>query len=227
MSPYLLRPSSVPTDQARLRAVTRGRWLTWATVAYNSLEGLLSVGAGALAGSIALVGFGIDSFLELAASLAAIWRLGHEMNPDRREKAERRARRLIGFSLAGLAVYIGYESTVALVRREQPAESVIGIGIAMVSLIVMPLLARAKRRVAAELRSGALRAEARQTEICTVLSALLLGGLVLHAVAGWWWADPLAALAMTPWIAWEGIEGLRGRETCESCAPLDAAGEGD
>lgn len=198
--------------------VRRGQWLTWATIAYNTLECALSVAAGLAAGSVALVGFGIDSLIEVSASLAAIWRLHADIDPDRRERVERRTRRIIGASFLALAAYVLLDASHALLTRSAPEESPVGIAVASVSLIVMPLLARAKRKVAAALASGALRAEARQTEICMYLSAILLGGLGANALLGWWWADPVAALAMTPLIAWEGVEGVRGRHVCDDCA---------
>jgi divalent metal cation (Fe/Co/Zn/Cd) transporter len=205
---------------AREAVVRRGRRLTWATIGYNSLEGVVSVAAGALAGSIALVGFGADSIIELSASLAALWRLRADANPHRRERAERRSQQVIGLSFLALAVCVAWEAAGALRRRQAPEESVAGIVIATASLVVMPLLARAKRRVAAALSSRALRAEARQTEVCMYLSATLLAGLVLRAGPGWWWADPVAALLMSPLIAWEGVQGLRGRHACEDCRPV-------
>jgi divalent metal cation (Fe/Co/Zn/Cd) transporter len=210
-------------ESVRTHAVRRGRRLTWATIAYNCLEGLLSIGSGLLAGSVSLVGFGVDSFIEVSASLTAVWRLHIDRDAGRRARAERTAQRLIGFSFLALAGYVAIEATRSLVTRVEPDVSPIGIGIAAASLVVMPLLARAKRRVAVALSSGALGAEARQTEICMYLSAILLSGLGLNAALSWWWADPVAGLAMTPLIAWEGIEGLRGRHTCGECAPVDLA----
>ena len=212
---------ATPTlDNERAGAVRRGRWLTWATIGYNCLEGLLAVGSGLLAGSVSLIGFGVDSFIEVSASLTAVWRLHVDRDATRRERAERLAQRLIGLSFLALAGYVAVEATRSLVTRAEPDASPIGIAIAAASLVVMPLLARAKRRVAAQLSSGALGAEARQTEICMYLSAILLGGLVLNAACSWWWADPIAGIAMTPFIAWEGIEGLRGRHACGDCAPV-------
>lgn len=204
---------------ARADLVQRGQRLTRATVAYNALEGILAVGAALAAGSVALLGFGIDSFIEVGASLAAIWRLRVDHQPERRASAERRALRLIGVSFLLLAVYVAVDALNSLWRRLAPAESWLGIGVALASLVVMPWLARRKRRVAAGLQSGALTAEARQTEICFYLSVILLLGLVLNAARGWWWADPLAALGMVPLIAWEGLEGLRGRSHCADCTP--------
>jgi divalent metal cation (Fe/Co/Zn/Cd) transporter len=197
--------------------VRRGQWLTWATLAYNSLEGVVSVGAGLIAGSVALIGFGVDSFIEVTASLAAIWRLRVDADAHRRAFAERWALRVIGLCFLALAAYVAVDATWSLIGRAAPKESLVGIAIAAASLIVMPLLARAKRKVAQALASRAIRAEARQTDICMYLSAILLGGLGLNALFGWWWADPIAALAMVPLIAWEGREALRGRACCDDC----------
>ncbi len=207
----------------RVRAVRRGQWLTWATLGYNSLEGLLSVGAGLFAGSVALIGFGVDSFIEVTASLAAIWRLRLDADADRRAFVERCALRIIGLCFLALAAYIAVDATRSLIGRGVPDESLLGIGIAVVSLVVMPLLARAKRDVAKSIASRAIRAEARQTDICMYLSAILLGGLGVNALFGWWWADPIAALAMVPLIAWEGREALRGRASCDDCVESEAA----
>src|SRR4029434_5968844 len=134
-----------------------------------------------------------------------------DAHPEQREAAERRALRVIGWCFLALAAYITIDAARSLILRATPEESLPGIAIAAVSLVVMPLLARAKRKVADTLASRAIRAEARQTDICMVLSAILLGGLGLNALLGWWWTDPLAALAMVPFIAWEGLEALRGR----------------
>jgi divalent metal cation (Fe/Co/Zn/Cd) transporter len=198
--------------------VRRGQWLTWTTLGYNSLEGFLSVGAGLFAGSVALIGFGVDSFIEVTASLAAIWRLHVDAEPARRAFAERRALSVIGMCFLALAAYVAVDAARSLLNRAAPDESPVGIAIAAVSLVVMPLLARAKRKVATALGSRAIRAEARQTDICMYLSAILLVGLTLNALFAWWWADPLAALGMVPFIVWEGREALRGRAGCDDCA---------
>jgi len=210
------------TASARAVAVRRGQWLTWATVGYNLLEGLLAIGAAIAAGSVALLGFGIDSFIEVGASLAAIWRLRQDHSPERREMAEQRALRVIGLSFVLLALYLVIDAGHALWHGAGATESPVGIAVALASLVVMPWLARRKRAVATTLQSGALTAEARQTEVCVYLSVILLLGLVVNAVTGWWWADPVAALGMVPLIAWEGVEGLRGRSHCEHCAPTVA-----
>ena len=184
------------------------------TIGWNSLEAVIALVAGAVAGSVALTGFGVDSLIELTAGGAAIWRLHHDADPAARARAELLTRRIIGAAFLGLALYVGWEAVEALRTRHVPETSMTGIALAALSLLVMPVLARAKRRVATGLSSRALAAEAMQTDVCAWLSAILLGGLVLRAAFGWWWADPLAALAMMPLLVREGVEGVRGRETC-------------
>lgn len=208
---------------ARDVLVRRGLLLNYATALYNSLEALIALGAGLAAGSVALVGFGFDSVIEVSASAAALWRLHTDADRARRERNERVMLRLVGISFLVLALYVAADAIRALLVREPPGESAVGIALAALSLVVMPLLVRAKRRVALGLGSGALVAETQQTMICTYLSAILLGGLGLNAAAGWWWADPLAALGMVPLIAHEGIEALRGRDAC-GCGPMAAPG---
>jgi len=199
----------------RAALVERGRRLEYFTIAYNSLEGLVAICLGLLAGSIALVGFGFDSAIEVTSGAALLWRLRLDADVAKRERAEATALAVVGWCFLALAAYVAYDSIASLVRREAPAESIPGIVLAAASLAIMPLLARAKRRVAAEIRSGALSADARQTELCTYLSAILLGGLALNALAGWWWADPVAALVMVPIIAKEGFDALRGETCCD------------
>ena len=206
---------SVELHPARVLAVRRGRLLEYLTIIWNVLEGIISVGAGLLAGSIALVGFGIDSFIESLSGGALLWRL-HLDAPERRDRAEKIALRVIGVSFLLLAAYVTVDAAKSLINREPPEATYLGIAIAALSLVVMPILARAKRRVAKELHSHAMEADARQTDICTYLSAILLGGLLLNAVVGWWWADPVAALVMIPIIGKEGIEALRGKQ-CGEC----------
>jgi divalent metal cation (Fe/Co/Zn/Cd) transporter len=199
------------------RAVTarRGRRLQYLTILWNSAECLVALAAGVVAGSIALVGFGLDSAIELASSLAALWRLAADGDEARREHVERRTLSIIGACFLALAAYVVYDAARTLAARRAPEVSAPGIAITALSLIVMPRLVRAKRRVAATLASGALEAEARQTRVCAYLSAIVLGGLALNAALGWWWADPAAALAMTPLIAWEGRQALTGRTCCD------------
>jgi divalent metal cation (Fe/Co/Zn/Cd) transporter len=192
--------------------VRRGRSLEWVTIAYNGAEAALSIGAGVAAGSVSLLSFGLDSVIETISGSAVLWRLH-----DNRERAETVARRISGWSLVALALYIAVESVHGLVTRERPDRSFLGIAIAATSVVVMPLLARAKRRVAAALDSGAVHADSRQTDFSAYLSAILLAGLILNATAGWWWADPAAALVMTPIVAKGGIDALRNRRTCGTC----------
>ncbi len=208
----------------RTAAVRRGKWLTWATIAYNSVEAVLSIGAGVWAGSIALVGFGFDSVIEVTSSVAGLWRLRMDAAPAARARAELLALRIIGVCFLLLALYVLIDAVLALYNRQRPEGSPLGIAVAVASVITMPLLARAKRRVAAQLTSRALTAEARQTQLCMYLSAVLLAGLILNATLGWWWADPVAALVMVPIMAWEGVQAVRGRTACcDSCAPLDVS----
>ena len=213
------RATSV-TRVTRERAVRRGQLLTWITIGYNSVEAVVALIAGVLAGSVALIGFGLDSVIEVSASGAALWRLRHDADLHARARAERVALRLIGTSFLALAAWVGYDAIRALLTREAPGASPFGIAIAALSVVVMPLLARAKRRVAAQLSSSALTAEARQTDICMYLSITLLAGLALNAWLGWWWADPVAALIMVPLIVYEGREALAGRTVCADCAPV-------
>jgi divalent metal cation (Fe/Co/Zn/Cd) transporter len=204
----------IRVDQQRRVVARHGRRLQYLTITWNSAECLVSIGAGIVAGSIALVGFGFDSAIEVASSLAALWRLARDEDETARERAERRTLRIIGLCFVALAIYVAVDAIKALINREAPAASAVGIAVAALSLIVMPVLAHLKRRVATQLDSGALEAETRQTAVCAVLSAILLAGLGLNASFGWWWADPLAGLAMVPLIAKEGIEALRGKTCC-------------
>jgi divalent metal cation (Fe/Co/Zn/Cd) transporter len=197
--------------------VRRSTQLNVATLAYNSLEGVIALVAGALANSIALTGFGLDSLIEVSASLTALWRLRADVDLHRRERTERLSLRVIGALFLALAVYVAIDAVWALYGHEAPSESTLGIVIAALSIIVMPLLARAKRSLGLQLGSGALVAESKQTSLCAYLSAILLGGLVLNATLGWWWADPIAGLTMVPIIAREGVQGLRGHSECADC----------
>jgi divalent metal cation (Fe/Co/Zn/Cd) transporter len=204
-------------SRARHDLVRRGRQLEYFTIGYNSLEGLVSIVAGWLAGSVSLIGFGLDSVIEVTSGAALLWRLNHDLNASRREQVERITLRIVGSCFMALAVYILYESVSTLIRHEAPERSIPGIIIAAVSLVIMPILAKAKRQVAARIGSGAMQADSRQTDFCTYLSAILLGGLLLNALAGWWWADPAAGLVMVPIIAKEGVDGLRGKACCDEC----------
>src|SRR5512143_1488031 len=194
----------------RVAIAARGRRLEYFTIAWNCLEGAVAVIAGLFAGSVSLVGFGIDSFIEVTSGAALLWRMSVDADLHRRERNERISLRTVGLCFIALAAYIGYESIADLIRQQAPDHSIPGIVLACVSLLVMPLLSRAKRKVGTALGSAAMHADAKQTDFCVYLSAILLGGLLLNALFGLWWADPAAALVMVPIIAKEGIEGIRG-----------------
>ena len=183
------------------------------TIGWNGIEALVALGAGWQAASAALIGFGLDSVIETVAAVALYLRLRAELaGAGRKEirRYEHRALRLVGVTFLLLGLYITYEASHTLVSREPPSVSAIGIGLAVLSLLVMPALAWAKHRTGRELGSAALIADARETLVCAYLSFTLLLGLGLNALAGWWWADPLAALAMVPFVVREGIDALAG-----------------
>lgn len=208
------RPSGAP-GASRWRRI--GLRLVVATMAYNAVEAGIALAAGLEARSIALVGFGLDSVIELAAASALLWRLAVEArgaDPDRVEATERTVHRFIGVTFLLLAAYVVGQAGWTLWTRHAPEESLLGIVLAAASLLLMPLIAWGKLRAAREIPSRALAAEAKETLACSYLSFSLLAGLALNALAGWWWADPVAALAMVPWLVKEGREGLAG-ECCE------------
>lgn len=199
--------------EARAGALRRALSLEYLTVGWNLVEGGVGVAAALLAGSIALLGFGVDSFGECASGLVLIWPLAAErrgMDHDAVERVEERAQKLVGASLFLLAVYIAGDAALALWRRDRPSPSPVGIGLTALSLVAMVWLARAKRRAAAALGSRALLADAFQTTACFWLSAITLAGIGLNALLGWWWSDPVAALGMTWFIGREGLEAWRG-----------------
>jgi len=202
----------------RTTLVRHGRRLEYFTIGWNTLEGLVAVIAGGVAGSVSLMGFGIDSFIEVTSGSALLWRMSVDADVHRRERNERRALQVVSVCFLCLAVYIIYVSGTDLWSKRGPEHSIAGILLACVSLLVMPLLSRAKRRVGRSLGSAAMHADAKQTEFCTYLSAILLAGLLLNAIFGLWWADPVAALIMVPIIAKEGIEGLQGKACKDCCA---------
>jgi divalent metal cation (Fe/Co/Zn/Cd) transporter len=205
----------MPSSPLMSTLLRRALWLVGLTLAYNVVEACIAIWAGTAAGSIALLGFGLDSGIECAASAVLLWRLSVELrggDEERVEAAERRSRRFVGLTFLALAAYVVVEAALTLLSGDHPAASLPGIVLAAISLVVMPLLAWAKLRTARQLGSGALEAEAKETLACAYLSFTLLVGLVLNAVAGWWWADPVAALAMVPWLLREGVEGVRGEE---------------
>ncbi len=197
-------------QNGRVGDTRHARKLEYLTIGWNLIEACVALGAGVIAGSIALIGFGIDTLIEILSSLILLWRL-LSIHPD--EQRERTALKLVGASFLLLAAYVGYEAVSSLAFKKPPEASFAGIAVAVLALIVMPLLARAKQRAAGRLNSAALSADSRQSSLCACLSGILLGGLALNAAFNWWWADPVAALIMLPIIIREGLEALRG-EVC-------------
>ena len=204
------------TASARATLLARGLRLEYLTVGWNVIEGLTAVGAGAVAGSIALVGFGVDSFVETISGAILLWRLqaeaGGGADDERLEHVERRAERLVGVSFAILAAYVAFEAIRNLADQEHAAASPVGIALTAVSIAVMLWLARAKRETGEALGSRALIADSHQTYACWYLSVTTLTGLALNAVFGLWWADPAAALVIAVFLVREALEAWHGEE---------------
>jgi divalent metal cation (Fe/Co/Zn/Cd) transporter len=204
--------------ELRAPLVRRALHLEYATVGWNVVEGVVAVGAALAAGSVALLGFGVDSFVETASGATLIWRLRAERGIHDHaaiEQLDRRAHQLVGVSLFLLAGYIALDAGHSLWTGERPAGSWVGIAVTALSIGAMWWLARAKRKSATALGSRALAADSFQTTACFWLSIITLSGVGLNALFGWWWADPAAALAMTPLLAREGREAWRGEECCD------------
>lgn len=183
--------------------------LEWLTVSWNVVEAIVATGAGVIAGSTALVAFGADSVIEIASAVGLLWRLyraGPAADEAERGAAERRALYVVAATFFALAAYVLYESLASLLMREAPHTSTVGLVLACLSLIVMPVLAWSKNRTGRMMNSRALQADAAETWVCAWLSFALLLGVGLYAGFGWWWADPLAALLMLPVIIWQGRE---------------------
>lgn len=212
-------PTHVLTAARRGQLNRRSLHLAYATAGYNLAEGVIAVAAGAAASSTALIGFGLDSFIEVSSALVVIWQFRSRV-PEARERL---ALRLIAVSFFALAAWIGMDATRSLLGRSEAEPSPVGIGLAAASVVVMPLLVYAKRRTGRELASATVVADATQTLLCTYLSAILLLGLVLNALLGWSWADPLAALVIAAVAVREGVQTWRG-EQCADCAIPTAAG---
>lgn len=214
------RPSTWTTDPEQRRKLSRRAQLLAATsVTYNVLEAIVAITAGAVAGSVALVGFGLDSVVEVSSGLIILWQFRHRL-PESREHL---ALRMLAVSFFALAAYVTFESVRALIGGSNPDTSPVGIGLAIASLIVMPFLSWAQRRTGKALGSNAVVADGTQTLLCTYLSAVLLVGLVLNATLGWGWADPIAGLIIAAVAAREGLEAWRGEGCCSPVArPADA-----
>jgi divalent metal cation (Fe/Co/Zn/Cd) transporter len=200
------------------RLVRRGMAYQWLTIGHGLLETAVALGAGVAAGSIVLFGFGLDSLIEVCSAFIVIWRLMVQHNAAKRSVVDSYGVRFVGVGFVVLATYVLYDSCHGLFGHELPHESVPGIVLAAFSVVAMPLLARAKRKLAAEIQSGAMGADSVQSEICGYLSGILLVGLGLNWLFGWWWADPVSALFMVPIIAREGILALQGKACGCACA---------
>lgn len=204
-------PVPAPVDAGRRGLLgRRARLLAGASVVYNVVEAVVAVSAGLVAGSVALVGFGLDAVVEVSSGLIVLWQFAHHLPESR----ERLALRLMAFSFFALAAYVSVGSVLALVGGAEPDHSPVGIGLAAVSLVVMPFLSWAQRRTGRELGSNAVVADSTQTLLCTYLSAVLLGGLLLNSLLGWSWADPVAGLVIAAVAAREGVQAWRGEGCC-------------
>ncbi|HZO68436.1 MAG TPA: cation transporter [Kribbellaceae bacterium] len=210
LQPPAARPAWVVDPDERARLGRRAQLLAAASVGYNLVEAVIAVTAGLVAGSVALVGFGLDSVVEVSSGLIILWQFRHRL-PETRE---RQALRMLAVSFFALAGYVGFESVRVLATGNDPDSSPVGIGLAIASLIVMPLLSRAQRRTGKALGSRAVVADSTQTLLCSYLSAVLLAGLLLNATLGWGWADPIAALVIAGVAVREGVEAWKGNNCC-------------
>jgi divalent metal cation (Fe/Co/Zn/Cd) transporter len=209
---------TMASSTRREALLRRAVWLALFTVAWNLIEGVVAMTAAALSGSRALIGFAVDSFVESISAAVLIWRLRVEQrSPQRADHVEQRALRLIGMAFLALATVVGIESVRSLVAGDQPDTSIIGIVLTGTSLIVMPVLARAKRRTGLELGDRSVTADSAQTRACAYLSAAVLAGLALNASLGWWWADPIAALGVVAFLVHEGREALHAEHLDDCC----------
>jgi divalent metal cation (Fe/Co/Zn/Cd) transporter len=208
-----VHPTLTSAERTRLRR--RAQLLAGASVTYNVFEAIIAVAAGVAAGSVALIGFGLDSVVEVSSGLIILWQFRHQLPESR----ERQAMRLMAFSFFALAAYVAFESVRALFFGGEPEASPVGIGLAAASLLIMPFLSWAQRRTGKALGSNAVVADSTQTLLCTYLSAVLLVGLVLNATLGWGWADPIAGLVIAAVAVREGIEAWRGEGCCAPARP--------
>jgi divalent metal cation (Fe/Co/Zn/Cd) transporter len=206
---------AAPPGEGRPALIRRARFLARLGLAWHAIEAAVAVGAGLVAGSVALIGFGADSVVESVAGLVVLWRFGGERQAS--DLAERRAYRLIAISFWVIAAWVSIEAVSQLVGGGHPEVSWVGIGLAAITLVTMPPLALAKSRVGEQLHSAATRAEGRQNMLCAYLSVALLIGLGANALAGWWWADPVTALVIAGFAVREGREAWRGEACCDTC----------
>ncbi|HUP86900.1 MAG TPA: cation transporter [Acidimicrobiales bacterium] len=215
--PVAITSKPIGDGSVRDAAVRRARWLNGATIGWNSLEGVVAGAAGIAAGSVSLVGFGFDSAIEVSAALILTWRLRQERSDDCTQDADRRATKAIAVSFAVLAAYVTVEAVRDLVGGAEPDASVPGVILAALSLMVMPFLARAKARLAPVLGSTAAAADAAQTNLCALLSAVVLVGLGAHWLFGWWWADPVAGLGIGVLAAIEARRTWKAESLEDTC----------
>ncbi len=206
------RPAATSARRGRLGR--RAQWLAAVSVTYNLVESAVAIASGVVAGSVALVGFGLDSLVEVSSGLVILWQFRHRLPESR----ERLALRLIALSFFGLAIYVTADSVYTLLGSGEPETSAVGMAMAAASLVVMPVLSLAQRRTGQALGSGSVVADSKQTLLCTYLSAVLLAGLLSNALWGWGWADPVAGLVIAAVAGREGLEAWRG-EAC-GCGPV-------
>ena len=202
--------AALPVER-RITLHRRALWVEYITVGWNVVEAVVAIGAGLIASSVALIGFGADSTIEVISAVGLLWRLrraGHHATVSEEGAAEKRALYVVATTFFLLAFYITWEAVMSLISREEPLTSPVGIILAVLSLAIMPTLAIVKQRVGKEMGSRALVADSKETWVCSYLSLILLLGVGAYAVAGWWWADPVGALAMLPVIIWQGWETL-------------------
>jgi len=206
----------VLVDATRQAVVQRGKRLEYFTIAWNSLEGVCYC-CGCDCGEHLACGVWNRQLYRSHIGRNALWRMHVDSDAPKRERNEHLSLRIVGVCFVALAIYVAYEAVTDLIGRKAPEHSLPGIVLVCVSLIVMPVLSRAKKQVGKALGSIAMRADAKQTDFCVYLSAILLAGLLLNVALGWWWADPFAGLVMTPIIAKEGVAGIKGEACCDEC----------
>ena len=208
--------SHSPVTARRVALHRRAVRLEYFTIGWNVIEAVVAIGAGIVAGSVALIGFGVDSGIEVISAVGLLWRLreaGPHAQVAEESAAEKRALYIVAITFFLLAAYISFEAVSSLVQREEPLTSPVGIVLSILSLAVMPVLAFAKQRTGQEMSSRALVADSKETWVCSYLSLALLVGVGAYALLGWWWADPVGALAMLPVIVWQGWKHCRGART--------------